>query len=85
MSPTSKDAVTQPDDGRATQAVLTKSDLAKIVETARTTYVVRELVVEEITPTQPRQLGAAGVKIGQRIRARQGARPAPPAAAGSTE
>jgi DNA-binding MarR family transcriptional regulator len=57
-----------PDDGRATEAVLTKSGLAKIVETAPDHIrVVRELVVDALTPSQLRQLGAAGVKIGQRI------------------
>jgi DNA-binding MarR family transcriptional regulator len=57
-----------PDDGRATQAVLTKSGLAKIVETAPDHIrVVRELVIDAFTPTQLRQLGAAGEKIGQRI------------------
>ena len=57
-----------PDDGRATQAVLTASGLAKIVETAPDHIrVVRELVIDAMTPTQLRQLGAAGEKIGQRI------------------
>jgi DNA-binding MarR family transcriptional regulator len=57
-----------PDDGRATQAVLTASGLAKIAEAAPNHIrVVRELVVDALTPTQLRQLGAAGEKIGQRI------------------
>jgi DNA-binding MarR family transcriptional regulator len=57
-----------PDDGRATQAVVTKSGLAKIVETAPDHIrVVRELVIDAITPAQLRQLGAAGERIGQRI------------------
>jgi DNA-binding MarR family transcriptional regulator len=57
-----------PDDGRATQAVLTKSGLAKVVEIAPDhVRVVRELVVDALTPTQLRHLGATGVKIGQRI------------------
>jgi DNA-binding MarR family transcriptional regulator len=56
------------DDGRATQAVLTKSGLAKIVATAPDhVRVVRELVVDALTPTQLRQLGTAAGKIGQRI------------------
>jgi DNA-binding MarR family transcriptional regulator len=57
-----------PDDGRATQAVLTTAGLAKVVETAPNhVRAVRELVVDAITPAQLRQLGAAGVRIGQRI------------------
>jgi DNA-binding MarR family transcriptional regulator len=57
-----------PDDGRATQAVLTKSGLAKIVGTAPDhVRIVRELVIDAITPTQLRQLGKAGMKIGQRV------------------
>jgi DNA-binding MarR family transcriptional regulator len=57
-----------PDDGRATQAVLTKSGLAKVVEIAPNhVRVVRELVVDPLTQTQLRHLGATGVKIGQRI------------------
>jgi DNA-binding MarR family transcriptional regulator len=57
-----------PDDGRATQAVLTRSGLKKIVETAPNhVRIVRELVVDAITPAQLRQVGAAGVKIGRRI------------------
>jgi DNA-binding MarR family transcriptional regulator len=57
-----------PNDGRATQAVLTKVGLAKVVETAPNhVRAVRELVVDAMTPAQLRQLGTAGVKIGQRI------------------
>jgi DNA-binding MarR family transcriptional regulator len=67
----------RPDDGRATQAVLTESGLAKIVETAPDHIrVVRELVIDALTPTQLRQLGAAGEKIGQGIEAWQAARAA---------
>jgi DNA-binding MarR family transcriptional regulator len=57
-----------PHDGRATQAVLTKVGLAKVVETAPNhVRAVRELVVDAMTPAQLRQLGTAGVKIGQRV------------------
>ncbi|MGH9100432.1 MAG: MarR family winged helix-turn-helix transcriptional regulator [Acidimicrobiales bacterium] len=57
-----------PNDGRATQAVLTASGLAKVAEAAPShVRTVRELVVDPITPAQLRQLGSAGVKIGQRI------------------
>jgi DNA-binding MarR family transcriptional regulator len=57
-----------PNDGRATQAMLTNSGMAKVVEAApRHVTTVRELVVDAITPAQLRQLGTAGVKIGQRI------------------
>jgi DNA-binding MarR family transcriptional regulator len=57
-----------PDDGRATQAVLTTSGLAKVVDTAPGHIrAVRELVIDALTPTQLRQLGAAGDKVGQRI------------------
>jgi DNA-binding MarR family transcriptional regulator len=57
-----------PNDGRATQAVLTKVGLAKVVETAPNhARAVRELVVDAMTPAQLRQLGTAGVKIGQRV------------------
>jgi len=57
-----------PGDGRAAQAVLTGSGLAKIVEAAPDhVRAVRELVVDAITPAQLRQLGSAGAKIGQRI------------------
>jgi DNA-binding MarR family transcriptional regulator len=66
-----------PDDGRATQAVLTESGLAKIVETAPDHIgVVRALVIDALTPTQLRQLGAAGEKIGHRIDAWQAERAA---------
>ncbi|MGX7677939.1 MarR family winged helix-turn-helix transcriptional regulator [Jatrophihabitans sp. DSM 45814] len=59
-----------PGDGRATQAVLTNAGLAKIVETAPDHIrLVRELVINALTPTQLRQLGLAGEKIGQRIEA----------------
>lgn len=57
-----------PDDGRATQAVLTDAGLAKVVDAAPAhVRAVRELVVDAITLTQLRQLGAAAAKIGQRI------------------
>jgi DNA-binding MarR family transcriptional regulator len=57
-----------PKDGRATQAMLTKSGTKKVVETAPMhVRTVRELVVNAITPAQLRQLGTASVKIGQRI------------------
>ncbi len=57
-----------PNDGRATQAVLTESGLAKVVATAPNhVRAVRALVVDAITPTQLRQLGTAAAKIGQRI------------------
>ena len=57
-----------PDDGRATQAVLTDSGVEKVVDAAPDhVRVVRELVVDAITPTQLRQLGTAAAKIGQRI------------------
>jgi DNA-binding MarR family transcriptional regulator len=57
-----------PEDGRATQAILTKSGLAKVIEIApHHVRVVRELVVDALSPTQLRQLGVAGVKISNRI------------------
>ena len=57
-----------PKDGRATQAMLTKSGTKKVVEAAPMhVRTVRELVVNAITPAQLRQLGTASVKIGQRI------------------
>jgi DNA-binding MarR family transcriptional regulator len=56
------------DDGRAAQAVLTESGLAKVVEAAPDhVRTVRQLVVDAITPAQLRQLGSAGAKIGHRI------------------
>jgi DNA-binding MarR family transcriptional regulator len=55
-------------DGRATQAVLTESGLAKVVEAAPGhVRAVRELVIDSMTPTQLRQLGTAAAKIGQQI------------------
>lgn len=60
-----------PNDGRATEAVLTKSGLAKLVEAAPDhVRAVRELVVDAVTPGQLRQLGAAAAKVGLRIEAR---------------
>lgn len=57
-----------PHDGRATQATLTQSGLAKVVATAPGhVRAVREAVVDAITPTQLRQLGTAAGKVGQRI------------------
>jgi DNA-binding MarR family transcriptional regulator len=57
-----------PDDGRATDATLTEAGMAKVVEAApHHVRVVRELVIDAITPAQLRQLGTAGVKVGQRI------------------
>jgi DNA-binding MarR family transcriptional regulator len=57
-----------PGDGRAAQAVLTESGLAKVIEAAPGhVRAVRELVVDAITPAQLRQLGSAGAKIGHRI------------------
>jgi len=57
-----------PNDGRATQAVLTESGLAKVVNAAPShVRAVRALVVDAITPTQLRQLGTAAAKIGQQI------------------
>jgi DNA-binding MarR family transcriptional regulator len=59
---------TCPDDGRATQAVLTESGRAKVIEAAPDhVRAVRDLVVDAITPAQLRQLGAASAKVGQRI------------------
>lgn len=59
---------TCPNDGRAAQAVLTESGLAKVVEAAPDhVRAVRELVVDAITPAQLRQLGSAAAKIGHRI------------------
>jgi DNA-binding MarR family transcriptional regulator len=59
---------TCPGDGRAAQAVLTESGLAKVVEAAPDhVRTVRELVVDAITPAQLRQLGSAAAKIGHRI------------------
>jgi DNA-binding MarR family transcriptional regulator len=59
---------TCPSDGRATQAVLTESGLAMVVEAAPDhVRAVRELVIDAITPAQLRQLGAAAAKVGQRI------------------
>jgi DNA-binding MarR family transcriptional regulator len=58
-------------DGRATQAVLTQSGLAKVIEAAPShVRAVRELVIDSMTPTQLRQLGTAAAKIGQRIQTR---------------
>lgn len=55
-------------DGRATQAVLTKSGLAKVVEAAPShVRIVRQLVIDAISPTQLRQLGIASAKVGQRV------------------
>jgi DNA-binding MarR family transcriptional regulator len=57
-----------PSDGRATQAALTESGLAKVADAAPDhVRAVRELVVDAITPAQLRQLGAATAKVGQRI------------------
>jgi DNA-binding MarR family transcriptional regulator len=57
-----------PGDGRATQAVLTESGLAKVAGAAPDhVRAVRELVVDAITPAQLRQLGAAAAKVGQRV------------------
>jgi DNA-binding MarR family transcriptional regulator len=57
-----------PNNRRASQAVLTECGLAKVVDAAPGhVRAVRDLVVDAITPAQLRQLGAAGVKIGQRI------------------
>jgi DNA-binding MarR family transcriptional regulator len=57
-----------PGDGRATQAVLTESGMAKVVETAPDhVRAVRELVIDALTPAQLRQLGTAAAKIAQRI------------------
>ena len=57
-----------PDDRRATQAVLTRSGLAKVTEAApKHVRAVRDLVVETITPAQLRLMGSAGASIGQRI------------------
>jgi DNA-binding MarR family transcriptional regulator len=59
---------TCPNDGRATQAALTESGLAKVIDAAPNhVRAVRELVVDAITPAQLRQLGTAAAKIGQRI------------------
>lgn len=57
-----------PDDARATQAVLTKAGLAKVTQAAPPhVQAVRELVIDVLTPTQLRQLGEAGAKIGRQI------------------
>lgn len=57
-----------PNDGRATQAVLTETGMAKVVEAApHHVRAVRELLVDAVTPAQLRLLGTAGAKIGQRI------------------
>jgi len=65
-------------DGRATQAVLTESGLAKVVDAAPShVRAVRALVVDAITPTQLRQLGTAAAKIGQRIQEWNTTRAAP--------
>jgi DNA-binding MarR family transcriptional regulator len=55
-------------DGRAAEAVLTESGLAKIVEAAPDhVRAVRELVVDAMTPAQLRQLGSAAAKVADRI------------------
>lgn len=60
-----------PGDGRATQAVLTQSGLAKVVDAAPGhVRAVREVVIDALTPGQLRQLGATAAKIGQRIQER---------------
>jgi hypothetical protein len=42
--------------------------MAKVVESAHPhVRAVRELVVDALTPAQLRQLGTAGMKIGQRL------------------
>jgi DNA-binding MarR family transcriptional regulator len=57
-----------PSDGRATQAVLTESGLAKVIGAAPShVRAVRELVIDSMTPAQLRQLGTAAAKIGQQI------------------
>jgi DNA-binding MarR family transcriptional regulator len=59
-----------PSDGRVTQAVLTQSGLAKVIDAAPShVRAVRELVIDTITPAQLRYLGTAAAKIGQRIQA----------------
>jgi DNA-binding MarR family transcriptional regulator len=64
-----------PHDGRAAQAVLTESGLAKVIQAAPDhVRAVRELVVDAITPAQLRQLGSAAAKIGDRIEERNAAR-----------
>ncbi|MCR5976640.1 MarR family transcriptional regulator [Gordonia jinghuaiqii] len=56
-----------PDDGRFTNAVLTESGWAKVVETAPGYLAnVRELVVDRLTRTQIRQLAAIGKRINAR-------------------
>jgi DNA-binding MarR family transcriptional regulator len=66
-----------PSDGRATQAVLTESGVAKVTETAPNhVRAVREFVIDAVTPAQLRQLGAAGEKIGRRIEDWGATRPA---------
>jgi DNA-binding MarR family transcriptional regulator len=59
-----------PEDGRYTNAILTKAGRAK-VETAAPGHVaaVRELVVDALSPTQFRQLGTASRRIVERIEA----------------
>ena len=57
-----------PNDGRASQAILTESGLAKAVEAAPNhVRAVRELIVDAITSAQLRQLGTTAAKVGQRI------------------
>lgn len=57
-----------PNDGRATQAVLTRTGAEVVVRAApKHVRAVRELVLDALTSAQLRQLGIAGVKIGQRI------------------
>jgi DNA-binding MarR family transcriptional regulator len=64
-----------PHDGRAAQAVLTESGVAKVIQAAPDhVRAVRELVVDAITPAQLRQLGSAAAKIGHRIEERNAAR-----------
>jgi DNA-binding MarR family transcriptional regulator len=68
-----------PNDGRATEAVLTDPGLSKVVEAApHHVRAVRELVVDALTPAQLRQLGTAAAKVGQRIEEWNTARAATP-------
>jgi DNA-binding MarR family transcriptional regulator len=66
-----------PTDGRAAQAALTESGLAKVIQAAPGhVRAVRDLVIDALIPAQLRQLGTAAAKIGHRIEERNAARAA---------
>ena len=59
---------TRPDDGRATQAVLTDAGLIKVVEAAPIhIHAVRELVIAPLSPSQLKQPGMPDHRSGSKF------------------